>query len=70
MRIPPLGRSRSGDGERDLKAAKAPGRSVDLRNTVPWHERLLLAALLLVVIGWIALRLLLALFTLWDAPTS
>jgi len=30
------------------------------RGGVPWHESLLLAALLLVVVGWIALRLLLS----------
>jgi len=31
------------------------------RGGVPWHESLLLAVLLLVVVGWIALRLLLSL---------
>lgn len=31
------------------------------RSGVPWHESLLLAALLLVVVGWIVLRLLLSL---------
>jgi len=31
------------------------------RSAVPWHERLLLTGLLLVVTGWIVLRLVLAL---------
>jgi hypothetical protein len=55
MRLAPLGH--------DLRlwfrgiGPEAGGR----RGGVPWHESLLLAALLLVVVGWIALRLLLSL---------
>ena len=44
----------------DRSDARGSGRRE--RSGVPWHESLLLAALLLVVAGWIILRLLLALF--------
>ena len=46
-----------GPGDRS-EAEGSPRRE---RRAVPWHESLLLAALLLVVAGWIVLRLLLAL---------
>lgn len=46
-------------GTGDHPEAHGSGRRE--RSGVPWHESLLLAALLLVVAGWIVLRLLLAL---------
>ena len=38
--------------------AEAPAVKSGERNAVPWYERLVLAGLLLVVVVWIALRLL------------
>ena len=61
--LTPLGGSRSEErtssGSAETRAAQAAKRSA-----VPWHERLLLAGLLLVVAGWIVLRLLQVLFAL------
>jgi hypothetical protein len=59
MPIAPPSRSRSREDERppsgDTKTRVVRARE---RSDVPWHERLVLAALLLVVICWIILRLL------------
>ena len=46
---------------RSLAEARALKLGGGKRSAIPWHDSLLLAGLLLVVVGWIVLRLLLAL---------
>jgi hypothetical protein len=55
MLIVPLGGSRS-EERTSSRSAKARIAKSAKRSAVPWHERLLLAGLLLVVVGWIVLR--------------
>jgi len=61
MLIVPLGGSRSKESASSSSAEAAAAKSAK-RNAISWHERLLLAGLLLVVAGWIVLRLLQMLF--------
>jgi|HubBroStandDraft_6_1064221.scaffolds.fasta_scaffold205894_1 hypothetical protein len=56
MLIVPLGGSRS-EERTSSRSAEARAAQSAKRSTVPWHERLVLAGLLLVVAGWIVLRL-------------
>ena len=49
----PRSEERTPTGSTEARAAKSGERSA-----VPWYERLVLAGLLLVVMGWIVLRLL------------
>jgi len=61
MLIVPLGGSRSKE-RTSSRSAEARAAKSAKRSSIPWPERLLLAALLLVVAGWIVLRLLQMLF--------
>jgi hypothetical protein len=56
------------EGEKKSEGASTQGR-VDhsrptVRSVVPWHEKLLLVSVLLVVAGWVIFRLLRTLLTL------
>jgi hypothetical protein len=61
MLIVPLGGSRSKESASSSSTEARAAQSAK-RSAIPWHERLLLAGLLLVVAGWIVLRLLQMLF--------
>jgi hypothetical protein len=55
-----------GERTRDIisyEGQAAKNRGQPDRSALPWHEKLLLASMLLVVAGWIIFRLLLTFFT-------